>query len=446
MLKKTTASNYHHWRFIAYHSLWRITLFLARTFKAWLPFKLQRYLEEREFAQLVWRTPPQENQRRIWFHAASGEIEYIKPILRQWKTEHPNDLLFLTYFSTSARSMLKSIPELDGWAPLPFDLPEPCQRFFGALKPHLLVISRTDLWPTILDSAASIPIVLVASTWAEGSKKTRGLGRCLTRWCLNYIDKVCVVSEADAAWVRDFAPTSHIAVTGDPRFDQVAFRLQQKRPLPPELTRWTEQHSILVAGSTWEEDEQVLVTAWKNALQQWNEKSFPGAQVPRLLIVPHETHADHLRQLTALLTSNGLNFSLWSQIKTQSHPIETSIVIFDEKGWLAELYQLGHWALIGGSFKKQVHSVMEALGCGLPVLVGPHYKNNREAIEFTDLRYDETFFVTSVPDSESLTQALTKLWQLPGESAITLRNRINQEFINRCRATEKTIKEIQQCL
>lgn len=421
-------------RFFIYHTLWRVTLFLANRFRHKLPPKLKAYLNEREIPQIIWRRQPQSQQRRIWFHAASGEIEYIRPILRLWKQTHPNDLLILTYFSTSARSIIRNTPELDAWSALPFDLPEYCEPFLKTLNPSILIISRTDLWPTLLSSLPHIPKILVASTWAKGSKKTTGLGLFMTRWCLKYINKVCVVTKADADVVHQIAPLTLIATTGDPRFDQVTYRLNQRRGLPPNLKSWCQTKQVLIAGSTWPEDEDVI-------MQSWSQLRVSHI---RLLLVPHETDEIHLQSLTHKLKSLGLAYTRWSEINEED--ISTTILVFDKKGWLADLYSLADIAFIGGSFKKQVHSVMEALGCGLPVLVGPHYFNNREAIEFSELQVGGTTFVTSVKDSESLTHRLKKHWQTDLEEVKTLRSAILSAFQQRCQATIKTFEEIQKCL
>lgn len=422
--------------FFFYHCLWRLILLGAHTFKTHLPAKFQNYLDERSLSQIVWRLSPRAEQRRIWFHAASGEIEYIRPLLRLWKQKHPEDLLFLTYFSTSARSMIRNLPEIDGWAPLPFDLPESCETFIEHLNPSILVISRTDLWPTILAKMGDRPKILIASTWTEGSRKAVGLGRWMSLWCLTYLNKICVVSESDASFLRSIDPTVEMTVTGDPRFDQVLFRLQQGRPLPETLKLWASGHSVLIAGSTWPEDEDVLLESWKSA----------AASGQRLLLVPHETTVSHLKSLTYQLSLLHLPYTLWSHSLQSRVPVSTDILIFDQKGWLAELYQLADLALIGGSFKKQVHSVMEALGCGLPVIVGPHYLNNREAIEFNSLKVDDTKFVEVVTNSESLTHQLKKHWQRTPLSCKTLENEIQKAFLARCNATLKNYEEIQAWL
>jgi 3-deoxy-D-manno-octulosonic-acid transferase len=424
--------------FFFYHGCWLVGLFLARRLQNKLPAKARNYLLEREIPHLTWRSPARPNQRRIWFHAASGEVEYIRPLLRLWKAEHPDDLIFLTYFSTSARSMLSGISEIDGWAPLPFDLPDPCERFIKTLNPEILIIARTDLWPTILKKMNSRPKILVASTWAEGSKKTRGLGRLMSRWCLKYLNKVCVVSEADELSLKSVSPLTHSVITGDPRFDQVYFRLAQHRKLPQKIDRWRQSRFLVIAGSTWPEDEAVLLRAWQAARQA----SAPRPEVnnPCLLLVPHEIDTEHLLHLKQLCTSLNIPFSVWSEL-TAERTLK-DVVVFDQKGWLADLYAIADFAFIGGSFKKQVHSVMEGLGSGLPIIVGPYYKNNREAIEFSQIAVTEFTMVSLVNDETSLTTILKQFLNLSPTAVFEIKSAVRREFLTHCQATLKTYLEI----
>lgn len=426
--------------FILYHFLLRITFFSMQIFNPYLPLKWQRYQKERRHPHLVWKKAPHSNQRRIWFHAASGEVEYIKPLLKLWKSQYPEDLLFLTYFSTSALDLIPRISELDGWAPLPVDLPKPCQIFIETLNPYLFIIARTDLWPTLLKTLHNTPKVLVASTWSEGSKKTQGLGRFMSQWCLPYLNEVCVVSQEDRTWIQNhISKAPEIHVTGDPRFDQVQTRLELQRPLPLNLRDWiaSSQRKVFIAGSTWEEDEEALFDSFTSispSQSQW-------------IIVPHESHPVHLQKIKAKLHLLQIPFLLWSEEKNKPLSSSCSLLIFDEKGWLAELYQLADIAFIGGSFKRQVHSVMEALGCGLPVIVGPYYKNNREAIEFSQLSYQTNPFVMVVAEKHQGLQHYIHLISCWDNNHLQeMKRQIQEAFIKRCGATAQTFQELQKYL
>jgi len=443
--------------FFIYHLFLRLILFCLKLFKFYLSAKLQKYLADRSYPQLIWRKDPLPHQRRIWFHASSGEVEYIKSLLKLWKSTYPQDLLFLSYFSPSALDLIPRISEIDGWAPLPVDLPRPCHNFITTLKPDILIIARTDLWPTLLKSLPHQSKILMASTWSEGSKKTQKYGRWMSQWCLPYLNKICVVNEEDKQWIeKNLQSIPEIVVTGDPRFDQVQTRLEQKRPLPLLLTQWVQISStsqrLFIAGSTWEQDEEVLFNSIKQIIQpstSLQPQSHPSSSSPyRWIIVPHENTPSHIQKLKDSLKKLGLSYLLWSEWNHQNQPpLTSSILIFDEKGWLAELYQLADIAFIGGSFKKQVHSVMEALGCGIPVLVGPFYKNNREAIEFSRLSHRNISFVKEITsDSSLLTQYLKDYANIEPSALSEIKEKIKESFKQRCGGTKKTFIEIQKNL
>jgi len=423
-----------------YHLFLKVLFFFLKIFKKILPIKIQKYLNERQYPHLIWRKEPFINQRRIWFHAASGEVEYIKPLLKLWKMTYPEDLLFLTYFSTSALDLIPRIPDIDGWATLPIDLPKPCQYFLEVLKPDILIISRTDLWPTILKTFTSKPKILVASTWSEGSKKTQFLGRMMSQWCIPYLNKICVVNNEDLHWIKgNMHSPPEIIITGDPRFDQVRARLDQKRVLPANLTNWAQSPStrVILAGSTWEPDEDILF----ESITKVNLVNC------RCIFVPHENTKDHLKMIQDKLNRLELPYLIWSEQNEKVIPTDISILIFDEKGWLAELYQLADFAFIGGSFKKQVHSVMEALGCGVPVLVGPYYKNNREAIEFSKLSHHTISFVKELENNSThIAQCLNSYIKLEDSLLNEVKLKIRTEFMIRCGGTSKTFIQIQKLL
>lgn len=429
---------------IPYNLALKFVLFLIRKRGHKISSKFYNYLKEREFPQIVWRVQPSPHKRRIWFHASSGEIEYIKPIIKLWKDRHPDDLIILTYFSTSARPMIDRFPELDAWAPLPFDLTSSIKSFLNVLRPNVLIISRTDLWPNLLYELGNTPKILVASTWSEGNYKSKGFGRYISKWCLLFLNRVCVVSIEDKNCLKSIAPNSSIAVTGDPRFDQVFFRIQQKRPISELLLNWKQNHFLLIAGSTWPEDEIILIDALSN--KNLNNKTTPDRILCKTLIVPHEIDEKHLNELQNNLLAKGFKYSLWSQSDNDPHFLESSVIIFDEKGWLADLYQIADLAFIGGSFKKQVHSVMEALGFGIPVMVGPYYKNNREAMEFSKLSSNQYTFVTVTSEVKEVLNTIQSFMTMDNYQKSELKQQIKDEFLKHCSASEATLIEIEKLL
>ena len=147
---------------------------------------------------------------------------------------------------------------------------------------------------------------------------------------------------------------------------------------------------VLVAGSTWPEDERHLLAAVKEA-PDW-----------KVLLAPHETTPAHLEGLERAMQENGLSFQRFSRGGSWTN----QVLLVDHVGLLAELYSWGDLAFVGGSFKKQVHSVMEPLAAGLRVLVGPHHLNNREALSFREVLSKGTPLVLPVSGSQDLLKAL----------------------------------------
>lgn len=314
--------------------------------------------------------PLATNERPIWVHASSGEFEYAKAVIRQLKYEHPEIPIVVTYFSPTFSQAATNFPGVDRALALPLDLPGPCVSFLKKFQPRLGLIARTDLWPEILEQCRkrAVPVILFSYT----QKSARGwLKRSLTKWVLHWVRQIYCVSSADLENLRVFASRQKAEVMGDTRYDQVAFRLQNPKPLPSGVQP-KDDIPCFVAGSTWSEDEAVLLPALKPLLLK---------NKLRLILVPHEPTQTHITDLERQLKKSNLDFSLYSQANWNHEPV----LLVDQVGVLAELYAFSDFAFVGGSFRKSVHSVMEALGAGCVTFVGPYHENNREALEFKSL-------------------------------------------------------------
>ena len=335
--------------------------------------------------------------RPLWIHAASGEIEYARPILREYKRLHPEVPLLVTYTSPSAKKILTSLHEVDVWAALPWDLSQPLQNFIDRWNPRALLFSRTDVWPQLAHETArrKLPTCLFSATFADNSSRLHGPTRFLTKYTLNQLDQIHCVSDEDRQNLQNLGLRNQILVSGDTRFDQVFHRLENPRPLKGELIP-TPEEFIFIAGSTWPEDESHILPA----IARVKARGFKS------IIAPHEIGEDHLEKLEKQMSSLGLPFVRYS--KAQSWPTGT-ILLIDQIGILAELYTWADIAFIGGSFKKQVHSVMEALAAGLPVMVGPEHRNNREALFYQKKNFSSGMIVQIVHSADDIVVLLERM-------------------------------------
>lgn len=189
---------------------------------------------------------------------------------------------------------------------------------------------------------------------------------------------------------------------------------------------------VFIAGSTWPEDEAVLIPAFAK-LRGKNAK---------VIVAPHEVGADHLDKLRADIAAAGLKSILYSQ--AEAWP-DGEILIIDRVGILAELYTWADLAFIGGSFKKQVHSVMEALAAGLPVLVGPHHRNNREALFYQKKNYSAGMITQVVHSSNDILVLIERmrkqLLQIPA-----IKEEIRAEIGRNKNSTQRVLASVEKIL
>lgn len=378
-----------------------LALLLLYLFRPFLPQKLQETLQDRQ--NLVLQPLP---ARPIWIHASSGEIEYAKPVIRELRAQFPQCNILVTFFSPSAKPLLAKIQGVDLILPLPFDQRFAILDFLHFYKPQCALFARTDVWPEMSYQLKKlkIPTLLFAATLAEKSSRVRFPGRMLTRFTFNNLKEIQCVSKDDEKVLLSLPISSPIQIAGDTRYDQVLFRLESDvtklsiaRPLSPE--------KIFVMGSTWPEDEAELVPA----LQSWIASGH------RAILVPHEVNAEHIKAISKQLHKYNIVFEKYSECQNW----QTPLLVVDCIGVLQEFYKWADVAFVGGSFKSKVHSVMEALCLGIPVLVGPQVKNNREALQFSQIPLESheqirgaqkpLMAVTICKDSTELLQGLERI-------------------------------------
>jgi len=348
-----------------------------------LPIKIRTMIDDRRqknFQHL--------QSRPFWIHASSGEIEYAKSVIRGLKEKFPQVPILVTYFSPSAKKLIQKFEGVDLALPLPWDTRAEVSRFLQFYRPRALLIARTDVWPEMAYQTRQqkIPSLLFAATLADKSSRKNIFSAPLSRFSFHCLDEIFCVSEADMENFENLGVKTSLKMAGDTRFDQVLYRLRNPQALPENL-RLPTASPIFIIGSSWPQDEAVIFPT----LKTW------CALGGKVILASHEVGPERIKNLEHQLRSLGLTHE--------------NVLLVDQIGFLQELYALaaktpGSLAFVGGSFKDKVHSVMEPLACGLPVVVGPYHENNREALQFQHVALATDFFaVTVVTNSEELSRA-----------------------------------------
>lgn len=347
----------------------------------------------------------------VWIHASSGEFEYAKPFITELKARRPTTPVVVTYFTPSFAAAIARFPGVDFSLPLPFDLPGPTRAFLLRLKPQAGFIARTDLWPELLHqaNAIGIPMVLFSVTKTRPPSLISGVYQ---NWLMRYMTSVYCVGEEDAKILQHAVAGVPISAIGDTRFDQVLQRLKNPRRLKEELK--PDRAKTILAGSTWSEDEAVLIQGLQELLL---------AKRLQLVLVPHEPTPAHIQGLQEMLQKRGIPVTRYSTATQFSD----GVLLVDQTGILAELYTWGAIAFVGGSFRKSVHSVMEPIAAGCWTWVGPHHRNNREAIDFQALSFAGIPFVQAVGSASEITAAAQRgLTDLPPAFMSAAQNEIHK--------------------
>ena len=185
----------------------------------------------------------------------------------------------------------------------------------------------------------------------------------------------CAISDGDATRFQELcSPTHEIVVTGDTRYEQVYRRATAVESdtefFPGQATL---KRPILIAGSTYTEDEKVLFPAYQRL-----RENMPD-DFPHLILVPHEPTPERIKEIRGHLDREKLIHLCFSELKPEADLSAVDILIVDRVGFLAKLYGLADIAFVGGSFRGSVHNVMEPAAMAKPVLFGPTIQNAYEA-------------------------------------------------------------------
>lgn len=332
-----------------------------------------------------WGATRDPGEPLVWFHAASaGESLQARAVRELLEHRHPGWQFMVTWTSPSASRGDAPHPRTHGDY-LPYDLPRTAGRTLEAVRPDLLVFTAADLWPEHAVQAArrGIPVALIAGAVRPGSGRLRWPGRSLLAPGYRCLSLAAAVDEEDIPRLERLGvPRGVIAVAGDPRHDSVLNGVARARtvtPFPPN----PRDPMLLVAGSTWGSDHNVVLGAFARV-----RRTFPEA---RLLLVPHtptdpvfERIRDHARALHLPAPEFTRDMAhLLMAGADESRP--GSLLVWDQIGMLAQLYRYGCVAWVGGGFRRAgLHSVLEPAGWGLPVLFGLRGAVPRDAHRLID--------------------------------------------------------------
>lgn len=348
----------------------------VRVASLWSP-KAKKWLEGRKniftSINLKFITPKAgQNLKLLWMHCASlGEFEQGRPLLEELRmnasTGSAEELrIVLTFFSPSGYEVMKNYKGADHVFYLPMDSLVNAKQFLDILNPSLVLWVKYEYWFYYLQelNRRKIPTILVSGIFRQNQPFFTWYG-AIWRKMLGSFTHFFVQNEESKDLLKTIGFASNVSVNGDTRFDRVLEIANTFEPLPL-IEEFCGNSKVIVAGSTWEEDEIELLHF---------VKAHPEI---KFIIAPHEIDEENLNDVKEEFR-NSISLSAFEQSSILK-PETSNVLIIDNIGMLSRLYKYATIAYVGGGFGDDgVHNVLEAAVYGKPVVFGPVYEKYEEA-------------------------------------------------------------------
>lgn len=345
------------------------------------------------------RNKRKEGDQWVMIHTSSvGEFEQARPIIEWFRQEHPELKICLTFFSSSGYNAYRNYSQADIVTYLPFDNSSHLQEFIELLHPKMVLIIKYEFWLRTIDlfHRNHIPIFLISAIFREDQPFFKKGYGSIFREALSQIDTIFIQNEKSAHLLQTIGATNYV-ISGDTRMDRVV-QIKEKGVDLPEFSALREAvhnagKKVLVAGSTWKADEQLLL----RYAEENEDEIF-------LILVPHEIDETHIKHITEHSPLPVTSITQWDG----QSPEKLKLLLVDKIGLLSKLYKYADVAYIGGGFGKGIHNTIEASVYGIPVLFGPKYHKFREAKKL--LKNGGGFSISSY---QELSDQLNKLLEHP---------------------------------
>lgn len=313
------------------------------------------------------------SDRVFWIHAASlGEYEQGLPLIEKLKEKFPNHKIVLTFFSPSGYEVKKDTTPADVVLYLPMDTKSNVKRFLQLAHPEKAFFIKYEYWPNYLNGLKEkhIETYLISGIFRSNQVFFKGYGG-FYRKALFAFTHFFVQNEKSEHLLHQLNH-HNVTIVGDTRFDRVSQILERENNLD-FLENFTSNKTIptIVVGSSWQEDESLLVDYINNTPKN-----------TKFVIAPHNIKET---QITDLVSKLNVPTVLYSDHQNKNLN-DYKVFIIDAYSLLTKAYSYADIAYVGGGFGAGIHNILEAATFGVPVFIGPNYKKFQEAKDLIALK------------------------------------------------------------
>ncbi len=360
--------------YLIYSALLALVLILG--FPYWLLEMLRHGKYRKGLAERLGQVPApirSSRQRTLWVHAVSvGEVLAISELVRGLRADFPQHRVLISTTTDTGQKLASERFGDENVFYFPLDFAFSSRRWISALRPELVVIAETEFWPNFLRvaRASGVRIAIVNARISDRSLPGYRRWSKLLRRVLAGVDLFLAQTSEDAnRLVAIGAPAGRVSVGGNLKYD---VPVSQAPAIAGQLrTALGKSHAgpVLVCGSTVENEELLLLGAFKNVLA-----SHPAAV---MLLAPR--HPQRFSEVATLLEQ--LNVKFWRRSLWDGADLKGGVLLIDTIGELSGLYALADLAFVGGSLvPRGGHSIIEPAQHGVAILVGNHTENFRDIV------------------------------------------------------------------
>ncbi len=380
--------------------------------------KIKRFLKNRKYIFKNISNQINSNNNHIWIHAASlGEYELAVPLIKKLKEKYDYKIV-LTFFSESGFKLKDRTSEIDYTFYLPIDTRRNAKKFVKLINPIISIFVKSEIWPNYISELNSqgSKNYLVESSF----KNNDWYFLPFNFWIRNKLkafDKIFVIDKNSES-ILNKNNITHTKIVGSMKFDRVKYQLSLNNEVEKIHTIIKNKRTI-VFGSTWEEDEELIVNYIK---KNKKENIF-------WIIAPHDVSKINIDRIKNMFDrpvsvfSNDLN--------------KSNILIIDTIGDLKKLYSYSEISYVGGGMGNTgLHNILEACVFEIPVIIGKNYKKFNESIELVNLHG-----IISVKNQNEFNEVFNKLVENE-DFRINKANIIKNYFKGKTGATNRILKNL----
>jgi 3-deoxy-D-manno-octulosonic-acid transferase len=311
----------------------------------------------------------------IWLHAVSvGETIAAIPLVKELRRRFPEQKIVISNVTETGREVAGKIAGVDLCLYFPFDYPFAVNGLLRKVRPSLILIMETELWPNFIRAAnrLAIPVLLVNGRISDKSFHRYLRFKWFFQPILANLSALCMQSAEDARRITDIgAPANRVHISRNLKYD-IAAAPQSSQNRAELRRRYLIPEDILVftAGSTHNGEEEMVLEAYRAVLNEGRE-AF-------MVLAPR--HPERASQVAELLSRAGFSYTRRSALDTRREPFTSGeVLLLDTVGELFDVYAVSDLVFVGGSLVPNGgHNVLEPASLRVPVLFGPHMNNFRE--------------------------------------------------------------------